>query len=293
MVEFYPYNFGGLQKRFSEPATSKYFILLVPYEATTTFGKGTKRGPSAVIEASRNMELFDEETFTSGYISGIHTTSDLLFDDISPEKMVETVYEAAKSIINQNKFLISIGGEHSISFPLFKAHKDFFGDNIGVLQIDAHLDLRDSYEGTPFSHASVMKRIYEETHKIVQVGIRSLSEEEGDFIKNYEGKIFWARDTAENDEWIHETVKYLPENVYLTFDVDGLDPSIMPATGTPEPGGLLYYQTLKLFKEIVKEKKIVGADFVELAPLPGQPSSDFLLSKLIYKLISYIEAKTK
>jgi len=292
MAEFYPYNFGGLKKEFSELSTSKYVVFLIPYEATTTFGKGTKRGPQAIIEASRNMELFDEETFSSGYLTGIHTTEDLLFEDINPQKMVETVYEAANDFLSKGKFLISIGGEHSISFPLFKAHKDLHGE-IGVLQIDAHLDLRGNYEGTPFSHACVMRRIYEHCQNVVQVGIRSLSEEEGDFIKNYKGKIFWAREISNNLDWIDEVVKSLPEKVYLTFDVDGLDPSIMPATGTPEPGGLFYYDTLKMLKKVVEERNVIGADFVELAPIAGQPSSDFLISKLIYKLICYLEAKSK
>jgi agmatinase len=292
MAEFYPYNFGGLKKEFSELSTSKYVVFLIPYEATTTFGKGTKRGPQAIIEASRNMEFFDEETFSSGYLTGIHTTEDLLFEDINPQKMVETVYEAANDFLSKGKFLISIGGEHSISFPLFKAHKDLHGE-IGVLQIDAHLDLRGNYEGTPFSHACVMRRIYEHCQNVVQVGIRSLSEEEGDFIKNYKGKIFWAREISNNLDWIDEVVKSLPEKVYLTFDVDGLDPSIMPATGTPEPGGLFYYDTLKMLKKVVEERNVIGADFVELAPIAGQPSSDFLVSKLIYKLICYLEAKSK
>lgn len=292
MAEFYPYNFGGLSKKFSDLTSSKYVILSIPYEATTTFGKGTKKGPSAIIEASRNMELFDEETFSSGFLSGIHTTEDLLFEDINPEKMVETVYSAAKEFISKGKFLISLGGEHSISFPLFKAHQDLY-DEIGVLQVDAHLDLRESYEGSPNSHASVMKRIYDNCQNIVQVGIRSLSEEEGNFIKNYNGKIFWAREISKNLDWIDEVVKSLPKKVYLTFDVDGLDPSIMPATGTPEPGGLFYYDTLKMLKKVVEEKDIVGADFVELSPIAGQPSSDFLVSKLIYKLICYLEAKSK
>ncbi|MFB3851753.1 MAG: agmatinase [Acidobacteriota bacterium] len=292
MAEFYPYNFGGLSKNFSDLTSSKYVILSIPYEATTTFGKGTKKGPSAIIEASRNMELFDEETFSSGFLSGIHTTEDLLFEDINPEKMVETVYSAAKEFISKGKFLISLGGEHSISFPLFKAQQDLY-DEIGVLQVDAHLDLRESYEGSPNSHASVMKRIYDNCQNIVQVGIRSLSEEEGNFIKNYNGKIFWAREISKNLDWTDEVVKSLPKKVYLTFDVDGLDPSIMPATGTPEPGGLFYYDTLKMLKKVVEEKDIVGADFVELSPIAGQPSSDFLVSKLIYKLICYLEAKSK
>lgn len=281
-----------MSKKFSDLTSSKYVILSIPYEATTTFGKGTKKGPSAIIEASRNMELFDEETFSSGFLSGIHTTEDLLFEDINPEKMVETVYSAAKEFISKGKFLISLGGEHSISFPLFKAHQDLY-DEIGVLQVDAHLDLRESYEGSPNSHASVMKRIYDNCQNIVQVGIRSLSEEEGNFIKNYNGKIFWAREISKNLDWIDEVVKSLPKKVYLTFDVDGLDPSIMPATGTPEPGGLFYYDTLKMLKKVVEEKDIVGADFVELSPIAGQPSSDFLVSKLIYKLICYLEAKSK
>ncbi|MCX7830210.1 MAG: agmatinase [Acidobacteria bacterium] len=292
MAQFYPYNFGGLPKEFSSLSSSKYVILSIPYEATTTFGKGTKKGPAAIIEASRNMELYDEETLSEGYKAGIHTTEDLLFEDINPQQMVETVSKAAEEYLYMNKFLISIGGEHSISFPLVQAHKKIFGD-IGVLQIDAHLDLRESYEGSPFSHACVMKRVYNLCERIIHVGIRSLSKEEGDFLKKYKGKVFWAREILGNKKWIDDVIKNLPDKIYLTFDVDGLDPSIMPATGTPEPGGLFYYETLNLIKRIVCEKEVVGADFVELAPIAGQPSSDFLVSKLIYKLICYLEEKSR
>jgi len=287
MADYYPYNFGGLPEENSSPDSSRFVILPVGYEATTTYGKGTKRGPAAIIDASRNMELYDEELRSEPFLHGIHTAGDLLFHSIVPEAMVETVEEAAAGFVSKGKCLISLGGEHSISYPLFEAHRKHYG-NIGVLQIDAHLDLRESYEGTPFSHAAVMRRICEKTRDIVQVGIRSYSVEEADFIKGGPTRIFWARDIVSSDDWIEKVVSLLPEKVYLTVDVDGLDPSIMPATGTPEPGGMGYYQTLKLLRTFAEKRTIVGADFVELAPIPGHPASDFLVSKLIYKTIGYI-----
>lgn len=287
MADYYPYNFGGLPEENCDLGSSRFVILPVGYEATTTYGKGTKRGPAAIIEASRNMELYDEELRSEPFLHGIHTAGDLLFHSIAPEEMLATVEEAAAGFISKGKCLLSLGGEHSISYPLYEAHRKKFGD-IGVLQIDAHLDLRESYEGTPFSHAAVMRRISEKTRDIVQVGIRSYSVEEADFIKSSPTRIFWAKDIVSNDEWIEKAVSLLPEKVYLTADVDGLDPSIMPATGTPEPGGMGYYQTLKLLRTLAEKRTIVGADFVELAPIPGLPASDFLVSKLIYKTVGYI-----
>lgn len=289
MAEFYPFNFGGLSKEFSDYSSSRYVILPIPYEATTTYGKGTKNGPKAIIEASRNMELFDEELKKEFYLNGICTLEDLLIENILPHKMVNSVLIGAEEIIGDGKFLIALGGEHSISFPLFFAHQKFY-ENLGVLQIDAHLDLRDIYDGTPFSHASVMRRIYDKCQNVVQVGIRSLSKEEGKFLESgYKGKIFWAKDCHSNPMWIKEVVNSLPQNVYLTFDVDSLDPSIMPTTGTPEPGGLLYYETLELLREVCTKRKIVGADFTEFVPNPPLFAADFLMSKIIYKFIGYIE----
>jgi agmatinase len=292
MAEFYPYNFGGLPEESSSLKSSRFAVLQIPYEATTTYGKGTKRGPAGIIEASRNMELYDEELRSEPFLQGIFTSGEILFPSTFPEMMVETVSEAAAELLEKGKIVISLGGEHSISYPLFLAHRKYFGD-IGVLQIDAHLDLRDSYEGSPFSHASVMRRIYEKSKTIVQVGIRSYSKEEADFIRSGPTNIFWAKDIVANDEWIERAVSLLPEKVYLTVDVDGLDPSIMPATGTPEPGGMGYYQTLKLIRTLAEKRNIIGADFVELAPIPGHPSSDFLVSKLIYKTIGYMGESAK
>jgi agmatinase len=292
MAEFYPYNFGGLADAHSSLKSSRFAILQIPYEATTTYGKGTKRGPAGIIEASRNMELYDEELKSEPFLQGIFTSGEILFPSTSPEMMVETVSEAAAELLEKGKIVVSLGGEHSVSYPLFLAHKKFFGD-LGVLQIDAHLDLRDSYEGSPYSHASVMRRISEKAGNIVQVGIRSYSREEADFIKSGQTNVFWAKDIVSNDDWIEKAVSLLPEKVYLTVDVDGLDPSIMPATGTPEPGGMGYYQTLKLLRTLAMQRKIVGADFVELAPIPGHPASDFLVSKLIYKTIGYIGESKK
>ena len=293
MPEFYPFNFGGLPKEFSELENSRYVVLPIPYETTTTYGKGTKKAPKAIIEASRNMELYDEEILSNPYLKGICTLDDLLFESILPEDMVETIFECASDFISRGKTLISLGGEHSISYPLFLAHSKFY-ENLGVLQIDAHLDLRESYEGTPFSHASVMRRIYEKCQNVVQVGIRSLSKEEGEFIKSdYRGKIFWAKECYGNIDWIEKVVESLPQNVYLTFDVDGLDPSIMPSTGTPEPGGLNYYESLHLLRRVANKKNIVGMDFTEFIPSPPFVSPDFLISKIIYKTIGYIEEKSR
>lgn len=290
MLNYYPFNFGGIEEKYSNLDFAKYVILKIPYEATTTYGKGTKYGPNAIIEASRNMELLDDETMIAGYLAGIHTTEDILFDDLSPEKMVYKIYEFATFFLRKKKFLISIGGEHSISYPLIKAFSDFFND-FGILHIDAHLDLRESYEGTKYSHASVIRRISEINERIVSVGIRSISEEEAEYLSGYRGKIIWARDIVKDEKWIDRVIDFLPQKVYITFDIDGLDPSIIPSTGTPEPGGIGYYQILNLLKRVVMEKEVIGADFVEFAPIPYLTYPQFTISKIIYKLICFNEAK--
>ncbi len=240
----------------------------------------TSKGPSALIKASMNMELYDIETEKEVYREGICTLKKLKTEK-NAKGMVKDVYTKVNSLINEGKFVVMLGGEHCITTGAVKAHSEKF-KNLSVLQIDAHADLEDSFEGGgKYSHASVMARV-KEICPIVQVGIRSVE-------RKINGEnIFFAKDLFENDLWMDKVVSQLKEEVYITIDLDGLDPSIMPAVGTPEPGGLQWYQTLKLLKKIVESKKVVGFDVVELAPLPHNIAPDFLAAKLVYKLLSYI-----
>jgi len=278
-----PDNFGALEKEFSSYEKSKAVILPVPYEGTVTYGKGTANGPKAIIEASKNMELYDIELDKEIYDVGIHTLKELKVEK-KPEDVINQVYDSVKKIINDNKFPVVLGGEHSITLGAVKASKEKY-DNLSVLQIDAHSDLRDSYDGTKFSHACVMRRVIE-ICPIIQVGIRSMDIDETKFIKKIAHKnIFFAKDMHNN--WYDKAIKLLTNNVYITIDVDGLDPSIMPSTGTPEPGGLLWYQTINFLRKIAENKNIVGFDVVELSPIKENHAPDFLAAKLTYKLIGY------
>ncbi len=294
MPEFYPYNFGGLPPELSGLAASRYVVLPLPYEVTTSYGKGTKLGPKAIIEASRNMELYDEETDLTPCEAGIHTAEELLFPALDPKEMVRTVQEAVAHYLGLGKFVISLGGEHSLSFPAFAAHRGAHGE-LGVLQIDAHADLRDRYEGTPFHHACVMRRITGAARGVAQVGIRSLSREEADFLaeRKEPWPLLWARECQGDDGWMDRALAALPEKVYLTVDLDGFDPSLVPCTGTPEPGGLSWYPALRLLRRLCRERTVVGMDVMELAPVGGHSASDFLAARLIYKVIAYLESGRK
>jgi agmatinase len=292
MAEFYPNNFGGLPPELSALDKARYVVLPLPYEVTTSYQKGTKFGPRAIIEASRNMELYDEEAGFEPSGAGIHTAEDLLFSSIDPKEMVKNVEEAVGSFVSMDKFVICLGGEHNLTFPAFLAHKRRF-KNLGILQIDAHADLRSSYEGTPFNHACVMRRIVGSAKGIAQVGIRSLCQEEADFLKGRKKKwpVLWARECQDGEGWIDKALAALPERVYLTVDLDGFDPSLVPCTGTPEPGGLQWYPVLRLLQRLCREKTVVGMDVMELAPDRVHFASDFLAARLIYKVIAYLEAK--
>jgi|TARA_Y100000310_G_scaffold135612_2_gene134473 agmatinase len=281
----FPNNFAELEEDISNYNDSRVVILPIPYEKTTTYTKGTKNGPNAIIKASRNMEIYDEELGKNISDIGICTLNPLIIDK-NPEEMIYDVFENVKKIINKNKFPIFIGGEHSITPACIKAFAENY-DDFSVLQLDAHTDLREEYNGTKFNHACTMRRSLEFCNNIVPVGIRSLCEEEANFIKNNKIKIFWAKDIFDNDNWIDEVVSKLSKNVYITFDLDVLDPSIMPSVGTPEPGGLYYYPLLKLFKKIFERKNIVGFDVVELRPNQNDISPDFTAAKIIYKMIGY------
>ena len=284
-----PMNFGGIdEEQFSSLDSARVLILPVSYEGTVSYGTGTGSGAMAIVDASRNMELYEEETDAEVYKIGIHTLPEFTPRE-SPELMMSDLYGYSKELVETGKFLCMIGGEHSVSAPIIKAHNENY-ENLSVLQIDAHADLRDAYDGTPHSHASIMARVVKDMRiPSVQIGIRSISNDEARSLKDgLPTKIFWARDIVGKTDWIDEAVDSLTENVYLTIDIDGLDPSIMPTTGTPEPGGLGWYETLTLIRRLAEKKRVVGMDLVEYSFAEAYDSPAFLCSKLIYKSLAYI-----
>jgi agmatinase len=231
-------NFAGIEEtEFSSFDAARVLIFPVSYEATVSFGAGTGAGAMAIIDASRNMELYDEETDAEVYKIGIHTLPEFAPRE-TPAAMMSGLYEQTKELLAENKFLCMLGGEHSVSGPVIRAHSEKF-HNFSILQIDAHADLRDEYDGTPHSHASIMARTVKDLKiPAVQVGIRSISAEEARLLDSgIPTKIFWAKDIVGRTDWIDDAIDSLTENVYLTIDIDGLDPSLVPTTGTPEPGG--------------------------------------------------------
>ncbi len=288
MPEFLPHNFLALPPEHSDLDGSRFVVLPLPFESTTTFGKGTKFGPRAIVEASRNMEWYDEELGFEPCEAGIHTTEELYFPSTDPESMIRVVGEAVTHFLEMGKTVVCLGGEHSVTVPAFRSHLARF-DGLGIVQLDAHADLRDSYEGTPLSHACTMRRVAESTHGILQVGLRSLSKEEALFLESEaDWPVVWARETWESDEWMDEAIESLPETVYLTVDVDGFDPSLVPSTGTPEPGGLQWYPTLKFLRKLCTLRRVAGFDVVELAPDRSGPAPEFLAARLIHKIMGYI-----
>lgn len=282
-------NFGGIdEEEYSSIDNASVLILPVSYEGTVSYGTGTGAGAMAIVDASRNMELYEEETDTEVYKVGIHTLPEFVARP-TPEAMMSDLYDHSKKLLKLDKFICMLGGEHSVSAPIIKAHNEKFED-LSVLQIDAHADLRDEYDGTPHSHASIMARVVKDLRiPSVQVGIRSISGDEARSLR--EGlptKIFWARDIVGRTDWIDEAIDSLTSNVYLTIDIDGLDPSIVPTTGTPEPGGLGWYETLTLIRKLAEKKRVVGMDLVEYSYFENYDSPAFLCSKLVYKSLAYI-----
>lgn len=283
-------NFLGLEKRFSSYKNSSIIIIQSPLEKTVSYGKGTAKGPSEILKASHYVEFFDEELGRElCFEKGICTLEEIKCENLSTAKSIEKIYRVVNKHINAGKFVVTLGGEHSLSLAPVKAHFENY-DNLSVLQIDAHSDFRDSYEGSKYSHASVMARVAEFTSNIVQVGIRAQSKEEFDFVKNNHIHTFYARDIREQrfgKNWQSKVTEVLDQNVYITLDVDGFDPSVIPATGTPEPGGLFWDETMNLLKLIGKNRNIIGFDVVELAPNINDVSSSFNAAKLIYKILNY------
>jgi agmatinase len=282
-------NYIALEEEYSSLKKSKVVVMQVPYDKTATYIKGTVNGPQAIIDASKKMELFDEELNQETYKIGIHTMDPLPVEDLAPEAMVEKVYGATVELLKANKFPVILGGEHSLSIGSVKAFKEVYPD-LSVLHLDAHYDMRDEYFGSKFNHGCVARRI-SEICPIVQTGTRSLSKEEKDFLTtqaNGRVKTVSAYDILETPLWKDVISRGLSEHVYVSIDLDVFDPSLMPAVGTPEPGGIGWYETLDLLREVSKDKKIVGFDVVELCPIKGQVSPDFLAAKLVYRLLGYV-----
>lgn len=281
------YTFGGVDQNFEK---ARVVILPVPYSSTTYWDPNTKFGPQALIEASRHMELYDLELkMDIAENTGIYTLPELSCSKNSPEEAVKDIASAIKEIIDKNKFPLVLGGEHLISLGAISQLKKKY-HKLTVLQLDAHTDLRNRFEGTRFHHACVMRRVVEDLGlRVVQVGIRSVSSEEARFIKKTrKNDIYYAPDMP-----IEEIISLLGQDVYITFDLDFLDPAYMESTGTPEPGGYDWYQTISILKAVCKQRRIIGADVVELSPKPNIKGPDFLAAKLAYKLIGYSHLLSK
>ncbi len=275
-------NYAGIEDEYASLDTAKIILIPVPYDGTSTWVKGADKGPAAFLKASENMELYDIETNSEVYKKGIYLAP-AITENSSPEKMVETVYKTTKNYIKQDKFVTIFGGEHSISIGTIRAFNESF-DNLTVVHIDAHADLRPQYQGTTCNHACA---VYEASQKanLIQVGIRSMDIEERQYMDEFQ--TYFAHDIQQDDEWMEDAVHKMTNNVFITFDLDAFDPSIMPSTGTPEPGGLYFYETLQFLKMIFRKKNVVGFDIVELCPNETEKSSDFLAAKLYYKMLSY------
>lgn len=277
-----PHNFGGLEDEHAALESSRLVVLPVPYDFTTTYQPGTRWGPRAILAASQNMELWDEELGAT-YRAGIHTLPEVEPTAAGPEAMMQRVEEAVGWILDRGKVPVMLGGEHSITGGAVRAAARRHG-NLSVLQLDAHADMRDSYLDTPFSHACVMRRV-RELVPAASVGIRSMSEEEAEHLKRHPVPMWSTRQfRALGGRW-DAILDALTDEVYVTFDLDALDPAQLPATGTPEPGGLDWYEAVDLLRAVSGRARIVGLDIVELAPIAGQVASDFLAARLAYRMM--------
>ncbi|MCP4257036.1 MAG: agmatinase [Planctomycetes bacterium] len=275
-------TYGYLPQEYSEPENAEIVIVPVAFDGTSTWVKGADKGPAAMIDASVNMELYDIETDSEVYKKGIFT-EETTGGDITTKEMIDVVNETTRYYLEINKFVVVIGGEHSVSIGSIKAHAKHF-KNLTVLQLDAHADLREEYNGSKYNHACVMART-KELCPIVQVGIRSMDSSEKESMDK--ASVFFAKDIYNKTDWIKKVIPKLSKNVYITIDLDVFDPSIMPSTGTPEPGGLLWYEVLELLKTVSEKKNLVGFDVVELCPDGRNMAPAFMAAKLIYKLLSY------
>jgi agmatinase len=275
-------NFGALPEKYSALENAEVVIIPVPYDRTSTWIKGADKGPAALIEASANMELYDIETDSEVYRKGIYTEDPIVCDG-PPEEMIDAVAKKVDGYTRKGKFIVVIGGEHSVSIGSITAHAKHYKE-LTILQLDAHADLRPEYNGSKYNHACVMARA-RELASVVQVGIRSMDSCEKEFINKE--NVFFADNIHKDQHWIAKVVSRLSEKVYITIDLDVFDPSIMPSTGTPEPGGLLWYDCLAFLKEVFGQRNVIGFDVMELCPNANNKAPNFLAAKLIYKLLSY------
>lgn len=288
-------NFLGIpEEEFYSYANSHYVIQQVPYEYTSSYLSGSDKGPAAIVRASQYVELYDEELDMETYRkAGIATLKPLDFKGRHDKKAVDYIETETALLLKDKKFVVSLGAEHTVTLGFVKAHQKFF-KKFSVLQIDAHSDLREAYHSNPYSHASVMKRIYDLGIPLVQVGIRAQCIEEAQLIKKSKSiHTYYAHQIRSNSKWADKVVADLSDNVYITIDADGFDPSIMPAVGTAEPNGLFWSETLNMLQKVASQKNIIGFDIVECAPAKGSILSEFTLAKLAYRLIGYIEKYKK
>jgi agmatinase len=289
-----PRNFLGLPPEHADPRRAAVLILPVPYEATTSYLGGAKLGPQAILDASRAVELYDHELDDEPYAIGVGTLPEVHLTNAGPEAAMKQLRRAYAATLDRGKFVIMLGGEHSISGPPILEHAARLkkkGRRLSVLQLDAHGDLRDTWEGTPYSHACVMRRVVDHVD-LVQVGIRAIDGAERRLMRRRRDSIttVFAEEVAADESWIDRVLLTLGPDVYLTIDVDYFDPSLIPSTGTPEPGGGTWYPTMRLLERVFMAKRVVAADVVELAPIPGMAAPDFLVAKLVYRLIGYYRA---
>ncbi|KAF0243192.1 MAG: hypothetical protein FD180_3527 [Planctomycetota bacterium] len=282
-------NFGGLPPGQTDRAKSKFLVLPVPFEESVSYGGGTANGPAAVIDASRQVELWDEELLRETCEAGIHTLPEFKPPRMRGERYLKALAEHAAELMKEGKVLVSLGGEHSITPALVEAARTKH-PKLSVFQIDAHADLREEYEGKKWSHASAMKRVIDLGCKLAQAGIRNFSKSEVPYVDR--GLVATApahltRTAADQRKAVERFLEHLTDDVYITVDIDGLDPSLVPGTGTPEPGGLSWYETLDFLRPIFAQKNVVGFDIVEVAPMEGSSVSQFVAAKLAYRMMGY------
>jgi len=275
-------TFAGIEEKYAQKESAAVWLQSIPYDGTSTWGKGADKAFPAFLEAAENMEIYDIETDSEVYKNGIHILPEIT-ENRSPEKVFQTVYESTKQLLKANKFLTFFGGEHSISIGIIKAFYEKYPD-LSVLQLDAHTDLRPVYLETPYNHACALHDAALHTN-LVQVGIRSMDRVEKPFLNRQQ--CWFAEEMAGTDRWMEKSLQQLSGPVYITLDLDVFDPSVMPSTGTPEPGGLDWNTVIRYLKKVFQHKKVVGFDIVELAPLPFLKAPDFLVAKLYYKMLSY------
>ena len=266
-------------------------VLPIPYEATTTYGSGTREGPEAILAASRQLELWDEDGGWDPSDKVRLATAMPITPEVSgPQAMLEKIRRTVQPWVSQGKLVLALGGEHTITLALIQAVQTRSPD-LHIVALDAHADMRESYDGSKFSHACVLKRVYDLGRPLTLLGTRSYSKEEADLLWVAPRlKMFKARDLHTPAGWDQALahLQSIPGPVYLTIDLDALDPGIMPAVGTPEPGGLTYYQVLTIMETLARRGPIIGIDFTELTPIPGHRVSEFAVARLLYKALGYL-----